>query len=478
MLFLVDSYDQDVLLKMARQQQLYVATLTGTPEMKKRMTPVVDAGWDPDDDDDFHAEVAQAIAVTNSEFTGMTADAVKACISRPRLEIEARNKKIVTLEMKAGLKDIKAAILGEAPRAQAQQGDSSVLAQVQADMAKTLKKVVDMQAKLDKGEKGDEEEYEMYGGKKGGVLGMEDRYKKMGYADFKEWLQDNFMDDWKKVDAYTEYGKELNEALDAMRRTRNGVRSAERQLTDPDEDHRTVVAQVDHVKLEWVKACEKVMLYHNCWTQAQNGETEAMKHVVKEYHDKQYGIQENARITKMNEAARKKVREQELKDDREFLSRERLKRDWTQVQGQHSQREVTVVAVQDRQDGRRDRHSYTQLPMTARRRVEEVFASPAQWMQGKLVSVGDREVFINDKRDLSVAAVPGYTRVFPTDWDACCRECGKQGHEAWECKSEYEYMGWCCIPPLLLYPQYVNKTAQVKNAEREGGPRRGGRAIG
>ena len=144
-LFLVDNYDAETLLQMARRQQQYVGGLTATADKKLDMSPDVDASWGPANDD-YHEDVAVSLAVTNQHFTAMTEDAVRACTSRPRLEIEARKMSIVTTEMQTGLKRIKQAILGE----EAQQGNAlcpqgtgmEEVVKLQRENAETLQKLI------------------------------------------------------------------------------------------------------------------------------------------------------------------------------------------------------------------------------------------------------------------------------------------------------------------------------------------------
>ena len=122
-------------------------------------------------------KLATALAATTAEFANLTDDSVKACMSRTRLEVEARKKGIDTSCMTAGLKAIKNAVLGQeqpheqgvAGAGQAGAGQEPVLlrqlVQVQGEMTTLMKKVVNK-------EEENKAEYELYGGRKGGVLGL------------------------------------------------------------------------------------------------------------------------------------------------------------------------------------------------------------------------------------------------------------------------------------------------------------------
>ena len=101
------------------------------------------------------------------------------------------------------------------------------------------------------------------------------------------------------------------------------------------------------------------------------------------------------------------------------------------------------------------------MDMTYRRKAEEVFKPCPPALQGKHVSVSRRPIFRNPRKDLMVSAVVGYRRSEPCD--GICKECGKQGHEAFECKSEYTYNGLKCIPPAMLFrDNLVDKAGAVQ----------------
>ena len=90
-----------------------------------------------------------------------------------------------------------------------------------------------------------------------------------------------------------------------------------------------------------------------------------------------------------------------------------------------------------------------QLDMTYRRKAEDVFRPCPPSIVGKYVSVSRRAVYKNPNKDLSVSAGRAYRRAQPCE--GICRECGKIGHEAFECKQDYVYNGLTCVPPAKLY---------------------------
>ena len=166
-LFLLDTYDASTILQMAEQQKNYVATLTANAATKEKMTPQLDQEWDPASDE-FHVKVAEALAATNSCYADMSDEQVTECTKRPRLEIQARRLKIDTSEMQAGLGRIKRAILGKDTTADSDQ--PGALQSVLTAQAETQKLV--QQLLQNKEEKNKAEDYDHYGGKVGGALGM------------------------------------------------------------------------------------------------------------------------------------------------------------------------------------------------------------------------------------------------------------------------------------------------------------------
>ena len=82
-------------------------------------------------------------------------------------------------------------------------------------------------------------------------------------------------------------------------------------------------------------------------------------------------------------------------------------------------------------------------------------------LQGKLVTVSRRPVYKNPDRGLMVSTARNYVRQRPCT--GVCKECGKPGHEAFECKDEYDYNGMRCVPPAMLYKdKLVDRTGAVQ----------------
>ena len=465
-LFLLDAYDASTICDLIEQQEQYVLTLTTESEpQKKKMIPDVQDDWDPASVS-FHGQVAEALAATNKEFPSMEREAVIACTIRAQLEIEARKMRIDTAEMQAGLRQIKQAIMEEPGAANAGgkcNASSSMerVAQVQVDMSKTLEKLVAFQA----GTKAEQvEEYDHYGGKKGGALGMVQRHKEMGHEKFLEWFEEHEKR-WKEASEYDDFGAQFNSALETMRLCRNMMRREERQCSEnPTDQQRGVVA---HVRERWVEQAEEVWVLYNCWKDSQEGEVEEMKKVWKDYRACKYGETEDAALKKLKEAAKKHVGEKRMRNN-DVLLRQAVLNGY-EVQRSRKEPEM-VLAVPDPRDSSREvppprnKYTYTQLMAGQRKKVEEVLLSPPPEMVGKYVTVTEKPMFTNAYRNLATAHEPGYKRVFATV--ICCRECGRKGHEAWECHEEYEFEGLHCIPPLLLFPQFVTKTGQIKSGEK------------
>ena len=253
--------------------------------------------------------------------------------------------------------------------------------------------------------------------------------------------------------------------------TTNLARAQRNYREDPTEGE----TEVKLTRLDWVRAVEETWVMFHCWKDSQEGEGDVMRKVAKDYQDRKYGTQEDSAMKKLKVDAKKQVGEKRLREN-DLLLREAVMNGYeAQRSRQDTNSEMVVYGetpryIQASVVPPRNRMTFSQLGAAHRQKVENVLSSPPPSMRGKYVTVGDREIFTDTNRNLQVANDPGYYRRFVTQ--ARCRECGLVGHEAWECREEYEYDGMHCIPPLLLYPQYVSQSAQVLNAERAGGPRR------
>ena len=236
------------------------------------------------------------------------------------------------------------------------------------------------------------------------------------------------------------------------------------RAVDIDPDSLRKAAAREHSRQEWIKAAEKMMVYQFCWEQVRSGEstTKAMKHMAKNYKKSLHGTTESEALLDMKKEAEKKKKAERQKLRDEYIDEERANKvarrrcnEPEERPGQRRQREQPGA-------GSGTRHQdVKQMDMTYRRKADEVFRPCPPSLQGKYVSVSRRPVFRNPNKDLSVSAGRGYKRDRPCE--GVCRECGKSGHEAFECKADYDYNGMTCVPPAKLFADnLVDKTGVVQ----------------
>ena len=312
--------------------------------------------------------------------------------------------------------------------------------------------------------------YDFYGGAKVTTLKVMQRYEAMGHEEFETWFEREERD-MKKPDSGDAFATEREEVQWELSMAVKEMRKVDREAKEEpsDEMHLAELRGAQkHVRRKWVRACEKMIVIHECWERVKTREQseDRMRILWRDYKRSLYGTEEKAGILEMIKEAAKTEKERAARRTQAFLT-EAMGSDKGEAKSRRQRRQPDDSEEDRREPRPRDslHMTLTQVGMEERRKAEDVFTQCPDWLKGKYVTANKSGTFFG-KNNLATSAVPGYRRTKPTP--GTCRECGRSGHEAWECSREYTYnhrgRSLKCVPQAMLYEKgmVTDKGAVIK----------------